>query len=225
MLFLIYISDLCDVSRVLDFIPFSNGTNIFFSQNNIDFLERTLNEELLKLTDRCHADELSINYSKSKFMVFKPRQKRQNRDLKLEISNCAIEQVKETMFLGVILDENLTWKQHIANVARKGSKAIGIIYKSRFCLPFSSLRTLYYSLVYPYLIYCVSIWVSTYPKNLNRIVILQKKVIRFISKKPFDAHTDPEFKEFQILKFADINLLQIGKVMYYIILKHESILQ
>ena len=43
-------------------------------------------------------------------MVFKPRQKRQNLDLKLEISNCAIEQVKETMFLGVILDENLTWK-------------------------------------------------------------------------------------------------------------------
>ena len=39
-------------------------------------------------------------------MVFKPREKRQNLDLKLDISNCAIEQVKETMFLGVILDEN-----------------------------------------------------------------------------------------------------------------------
>ena len=51
-------------------------------------------------------------------MVFKPRQKRQNLDLKLEISDCVIKPVKETMFLGVILDENLTWKQYIANVAR-----------------------------------------------------------------------------------------------------------
>ena len=66
----------------------------------------------------------------------------QNIDLKLELSNCAIGQVKETMFLGVMLDEDFTWKQHIANVARQISTAIGIIYKSSFCLPVSSLRTL-----------------------------------------------------------------------------------
>ena len=52
-------------------------------------------------------------------MVFKPRQKRQNLNIKLEISNCATERVRDTLFLGVILEENLTWKQHIANVGRK----------------------------------------------------------------------------------------------------------
>ena len=51
--FLIYINDLCDVSRVLDLILFADGTNIFFSDYNVDFLERTLNEELLKLTAWC----------------------------------------------------------------------------------------------------------------------------------------------------------------------------
>ena len=146
---------------------------ITFSHSNADFLERTLYEELLKLTPWCQANKLSINYSKSKFMVF--RQKRQNLDLKLEIIYCAIEQVKETMFLGVILGENLTWKQHIANVARKISKTTGMIYKSSFCLPVFSLRTLYYSLVYPYLIYCFSLGINFYPTNLNRIVKLQKK--------------------------------------------------
>ena len=106
-------------------------------------------------------------------------------------------------------------KQNIANVARKISKEIEIIYKSSFCLSVSSLRTLSYSLVYPYLISCLSVWASTYPTNLNRIVILQKKVIRFISKKPLNAHTDPVFKEFQILKFANIYLFQIRKLLYY----------
>ena len=72
-------------------------------------------------------------------IVFKPRQKRQTLDINLEITQCAIGRVKETVFLGVILDENLTWKPHIANVSRKISKSIGIIYKARFCLPTTSL--------------------------------------------------------------------------------------
>ena len=120
---------MCYVSKVLDFILFADDTNIFFS---------------------CQANKLSI---KSTFMVSKPRQKRQLFDINLKISQCAIERVNETIFLGVILDENLTWKPHIAiNVARKISKSIGIIYKASFCLPTSSLCTLYYSLVYPYLV-------------------------------------------------------------------------
>ena len=108
-------------------------------------------------------------------MIFRPRQKRQTFDINLEINHCGIERVKETMFLGVILDEIFSWKLHIANVARKISKSIGVIYKASFCLPTSSLLTLYYSLVYPYLAYCVSVWGSTYSSNLKRILLLQKK--------------------------------------------------
>ena len=56
-----YLNDLYDVSSVLDFILFADDTNIFFSHSNIDFLERTLNEELLKLTAWCQANKLSIS--------------------------------------------------------------------------------------------------------------------------------------------------------------------
>ena len=69
---------------------------LFFSQN--DFLERTSNKEFPTPTAWCQANTLSINYSKSKFMVFKPRQKRQNFDIKLEISDCAIERVRDIIF-------------------------------------------------------------------------------------------------------------------------------
>ena len=77
-------------------------------------------------------------------MDFKPQQKRQNHDIKLEIRNCAIEQVRDTIFLGLILDENLTWRHDIAKVVRNISKSVGVIYKSNVCLPVTSLRTLYY---------------------------------------------------------------------------------
>ena len=137
-------------------------------------------------------------------MVFRPRQRRQTLDISIQIDNNNIDCVKETVFLGVILDEHLSWKPHILSVSRKISKSIGIIYKSSFCLPKTSLHCLYYSLVYPYLIYCVSVWRSTYQSNLSRVFILQKKIIRIISKVSFDSHTDVLFKEHGILKFFDI---------------------
>ena len=52
-------------------------------------------------------------------MVFKPRQKKGNLNIKLETTQCTNDQVKEFMSIGVILNENLSWKPHIANIARK----------------------------------------------------------------------------------------------------------
>ena len=74
--------------------------------------------------------------------MFRPRQNRQGLDLAFNISNYSIYRLKEATFLGVILDEQLTWKSHIHNIARKESKAIGIIYKSSFRLNNSAFRTL-----------------------------------------------------------------------------------
>ena len=55
---------------------------------------------------------------------------------------------------------------------------------------------------------------STNPPNLNRLLLLQKPVIRTITKQAFDAHTKPIVKELGILKLNEIYLLQIGKLMY-----------
>ena len=102
----------------------------------------------------------------------------------------------------------------MANVPRKISKSSGIIYKASFCLPTTPLCTLYFCLVYPYLVCCISVWGSTYPSNLNRIFLLRKKLIRILSKSAFDAHTEPIFKQLKILKRSDIYRSQIGKFMF-----------
>jgi hypothetical protein len=94
------------------------------------------------------------------------------------------------------------------------AKSIGIIYRSSFCLTRLTLRTLYFALVYPYLNYCVIIWGATYPSNLNRLLLLQKKVVRILSNASYDAHTSPLFKSKMILKFEDIYLLNLGKFMF-----------
>ena len=200
---------MCDVSKVLDFFLFVDDTNIFFSHQNLNFIGKTLNEELLYLTDWCWANRLSIKIIKSNFMVFKPRQKRENLNIKLEINQWTIDRVKESVFLGVILDENFSWKPHIANIARKVSKSIGIIHKASLCLSTSTLCTFHNSLVYPYFLYYIS---STYPPTLKRNVLLQTKVVRITLRSTFSAHTEPIFKQLKILNLYNIYRFQMGNI-------------
>ena len=117
-------------------------------------------------------------------------------------------------FLGVILDEKLSWKPHISHITNKISKSVGIIRKSSFYLPKSSLRTLYYAMVYPYLHYCNIVWASNYKTNLKRIVALQKRVIRILNRAMYDAPSKPIFKELEIFNFEQIHFVQLGLFMF-----------
>ena len=80
-----------------------------------------------KLSIWFKANKLSLNLKKTKFMVFKPRQKRSICNFQISIlDNQNIVKVKKTNFLGVILDENQNWKSEISHVANKVAKSNGI---------------------------------------------------------------------------------------------------
>ena len=84
LLFLLFINDLCNVSKVVDFILFADDTNIFFSHNYFNLLPGILNSKMLKLTQWCQANKLSINFKKSNFMVFSPPQRRKTLDISIQ---------------------------------------------------------------------------------------------------------------------------------------------
>ena len=214
LFFLLYINDLSNVSTVVELILFADDTNLFMSHKDPVYLATSLNSELNKLSAWFKANKLSLNLKKTNFMLFKPRQKKYQFPMQISVNEQRIEQVKETVFLGVVLDEHLTWKPHISQVAGKISKSIGVISRARFFLPKPCLKTLYYCLVYPYLHYCIIVWGSTDKTNLRRLVSLQKKVIRIISKSTFDSNSDPIFKELELLKLNDVRQLELGKLMF-----------
>ena len=115
-----------------------------FSHNDPNFLMELVNTELQKLSCWLQGNKLSINVKKSNYIIFKTSQNRQKLDLHFSVNDTKINRVTETLFLGVIIDECLTWKPHILNLTRKISKSLGIIYKSSFCLNKNFLCTLYY---------------------------------------------------------------------------------
>jgi hypothetical protein len=179
---LLYINDLSNVSNILELILFADDTNIFFSHHKFSSLVNTVNCEIDKISEWFKANKLSLNLKKSNYVIFKSRQKRIDIDLSLKINDHQITRAKEVVFLGIILDQHISWKPHISYVATKISKSVGVIYKASFFLSKSTLSKLYFSLVYPYLQYCITVWGSTYPTNLNRIILLQKRIIRILDK-------------------------------------------
>ena len=154
---------MCQISNIYDLVLFADDTNLFFSHFDSITLMNLVNSEMFKLFDWFKANKLSLNIQESNCIIFKPRQRRDELTLSIEMDGFKMNQVKEDNFLGVFLDETLSWKPHISQVASKVSRSVGIIRKSSFCLTRTALCTLYYSRVYSYLQFCILAWDSTYP--------------------------------------------------------------
>ena len=122
--------------------------------------------------------------------------------------------MKSARFLGVLIDNKLTWTMQIKHVQSKISRSISIMYKVKYLLDTQALLTLYNSLILPYLNYCVEAWGDTYPTNLSRITKLQKRAIRIVGNLGFNRHTNLVFAELKLLKFEDIVKVSTGAVMY-----------
>ena len=132
----------------------------------------------------------------------------------IKINNECIERVYHTKFLGVQLDAKLSWKKHIEYISTKLAKRAGILIKARKKLPKSSLFNLYYWFAHPHLIYCNHVWGNNYPTNLERLIIMQNKLIRIIACSPYRAQSEPLFYANKIFNVKDINFYVVSVFMY-----------
>ena len=168
--------------------------------------------ELDKLNVWFSVNKLSLNISKTNFIIFGNRKVKE--DVKIKINNMNIERVFVTKFLGVLIDHQLNWKEHINYICSKVSRSIAIISKASKVLNFKSLYDLYCTLILPYLNYCSENWGNTYETNLNKLFLKQKRVIRIINKTTFTAHTNILFKQLKVLKLKDLIQMKTALFMY-----------
>ena len=117
-----------------------------------------------------------------------------NETIHFMIEENIIDRVRECKFLGTIGDENLTRKPHISLITNKISKNIGIMFKVGQFLTKETTKSLYYTLVYPYIHYCNVIWANNYPTRLSKIEILQERAVRAIAKIQYRESTHHVFK-------------------------------
>ena len=143
------------------------------------------------------------------WLIFTPRNKTVH-DIDVKIHGVSVERVYATKFLGVIVDSKLTWKPHVEYICKKLSKCAG----TRRNMHRSSLITLYYTFAYPYFIYCNHVWGNNYASPLEKIKIIQKRLVRTIICSHYRAHTEPLFYANKLLNVCDINSYTICIFMY-----------
>ena len=119
-----------------------------------------------------------------------------------------------TKFLGVFIDENFSWKQHIEILSSKISKSIGILYKSRDVLSKQCLKQLYFSFIHSYVNYANIAWASTSKSKLERLYRCQKHAARVIYHKDRYTHASPLLNDMKALNVFKLNIFNILCFMY-----------
>ena len=155
--FFIYINDLPNISKKLKFYLFADDTNIYLESRDLQSLEKIMNKELEKLFEWLCINRLSLNISKTNFVIFCPINKPKT-PVTILINKEAIDETKYVKYLGILIDSQLTFKQHISELNKKIARAIGILYKIRPFVSISILLNVYHAIIYPLLLYGISVW-------------------------------------------------------------------
>ena len=212
LLFLIYINDIVNSSTILKFILFADDTTIFYSSKPSPTLQKTLNNELDKVNNWLNCNKLSLNIGKSCYLNFSllpPPSKK----VTLKMANKPLNKKIVTKFLGVLIDDKLLWKDHIHQVNIKLRKGIGMLYKLKEIVSKSTLKTLYYSFIFPYLDYNLLNWSSAHSTTLDCLNVSNRKAVRIMLSKQKREHTTPLFKELEILPLEELIKLKRGTFM------------
>ena len=174
-----------------------------------------VNKELEKVVEWFNANELIINYDKTSVLYFHNKTNPCNiNDVQIFINNINLNVSSSVKFLGILLDDTLSFQDHRLYITNKISKNIGVLCKLRVFLPEKVLFMLYNCLILPYLHYCNITWAGVGTTKLEPLHKLQKKALRICTNSHYQAHSRPLFFRLRTLNIYDIHKIQSAIMMY-----------
>ena len=219
LLFIIYINDIAKITNKFHFTIYADDTTLLeplctfkiTTTHNLKSLTKEINAELTKIVEWLGLNKLSLNVKKTKMMLFHYKQRNISETTpKLKINGTLIEKVKTFNFLGITIDEHMTWKPHTQKVACKIAQTIGTMKRLKKFLPQNIMKMLYNSLVLPHLTYGIILW----GKKIKRILKLQKWALRTLVNSKYNAHTAPILNKLKLLRVDDLYKLTAIKIYH-----------
>ena len=130
-MFLLYVNDIVNASPLLFPILFADDTNVFLQGKDKMIIAETLNKELLKVVEWLHVNKLSLNVNKTHYVLFTLSDRPVTFHYDIKIEGLCIQRVTSKKFLGIIIDQNLKWIDHIRWIQSKIEKGIGMLARAR----------------------------------------------------------------------------------------------
>ena len=177
LLFLIYINDLHSRLKYSTAYHFAGDTNVTLSDNLQETLGKRMSYDLRKLSMWLRANKLPLNIEKTELVVFWRQNAKLNNFFKIKLDG-RLFPTGSVKYLGVLLDEHLTWSPQISHVQMKLSRAIGILSKLRYQANTDILKTVYHSLFGTHLIYACQLWGQNNKETQNKFWTLQNRALK-----------------------------------------------
>ena len=170
---------------------------------------------MANINDWLVANKLSLNIKKSNYILFhKSNQNIVTPPSLVVVNNVSLERVDYTKFLGIVIDSGLTWSMHTLAVQNKVAQGTAILFRTRKFLNKCTLLMLYYSLIYPHLMYGVEVWGKCSPLYLNKIIKAQKRAVKALTFSKLRDPSAPIFRNLELLTFSKIYVYFIGTFMF-----------
>jgi len=198
LLFALYINDLPSTTKLTPTL-FADDTVLSISGSNSTELQSIVNTELEKVNEGLHFNKLSLNYSKTSYMIVS-RKNNQLTDFNVKINDKTITRTTWGKYLGVFIDDKLTWSNHIAYLKNTLSRSVGLFYQIRQYLSDGALKSLYFSFVYSHLQFAIGAWSGIGITTLNQLNVLHNKIIRAMTYSSFRTKITPLYKKLKLLK-------------------------
>ena len=207
LLFLIFINDLPNCCPSGNSRIFADDTTVFFKAKNSTEVRNKGQLIMTQMNTWFITNKLTLNASKSTFIIFKSRySKISNLPNKLEFAKSEISRSDSVKYLGLTLDEHLTFNQHVQSVCNSIKRYFKIFYNIRRYLHIKQAEVLYYSMIYSRIKYGIAVYGHTSKSNLNRIQTLQNQLMKVLTSREYRFPTNALHTEHKILKVADIFL-------------------
>ena len=216
LLFLLYINDLPNCSLRSDVRMYADDTNLTYASANPGELFSSLTHDLGNLKQWLDCNRLSLNVVKTKYLFTGTRHKISllPEDSEICLDGHEIERVKTYKCLGVMLDETLSWNEHISEVTLKVAKVLAALRRLRPVCPQQILTTIYKSLVLPHLDYCSAVWGSIGPGLSQKLQKLQNRAARIITGADWDVRSAQILQDLNWISLADRRTKQMEILMF-----------
>ena len=176
---------------------YADDITIYVSGKSVNEVQTKLASDLSQIIKWCEVNKMFINVNKSKSMLICSSQKRTSlpvTNLKLVVNEIPVECVESVKILGLTIDQTLSWHTHVGKVCLKMYRLIGLPWRIKNHLDFST-RILYYnSYILPAFDYCLNVWCVMTWSDSDRILKLQKRAIRIVTNSDREAPSKPLFQ-------------------------------
>ncbi len=212
LLFIFYLNDLTWVVKNCTLKMFADDTLIYYASSNVNDINNMINEDLKNVNEWLCTNTMALNLEKTKFMLISNRTSDINCEIKL--NNYIIETVSEFKYLGVVVDEHLTFQKHAIYLSGKINKKVGFLYRIGKYLSECTKLLIYKTIIAPHFNYCSTVIFMMNKTDLNDLQVAQNKALRCITRSDYYTKISHMLEVTSLLSVQQITILNTFVFIY-----------